>query len=354
MKQYFLNIITDKDNDIVARLLKLVLWLFSFVYQAVIALRRFFYRIGLLKSTDLKVPVISVGNIVMGGTGKTPLVVYIAKYLEGRSKTACVLMRGYMDKSKGEVASASDEAMVLNEKLPKTPILVGSNRSLNAQEFLKNNKTDSFILDDGFQHWQIKRDCDIVVIDALNPFGNKNTIPRGILRERFGALKRAHIFVLARVDLVTEDKKNQISKLLHNYNEGALVVEAAHVPSQLIDAIEGKDLELSILKDSDVVCFSSIGNPDAFERMLKNCGCHLRKEIRFIDHHVYRQMDIDEVCQTATKFDTQIVVTTQKDIVKLKLFLNSFKGKVQVLVLNVELEVLKGETEFRARLDSLL
>src|SRR3989344_3685960 len=192
MRKYFYSLMTDRIHTPVAKAIQGVLWLFSILYGVVVRALVLIYKFRLAPSCRLGKPVISIGNITLGGVGKTPLVECVVRFLKDKGLEPVVLIRGYgADKQVG-----SDEAKLLEESLPGIPVLVGANRVKNARDFLTRNAADVFVLDDGFQHWRLRRDLDIVAINATNPFGNRHLLPRGILREPLSALRRADIFVL--------------------------------------------------------------------------------------------------------------------------------------------------------------
>ena len=230
--------------------------------------------------------------------------------------------------ARGGEAILSDEARLLQQSSPDVPILVGKNRIQNAKQALKEYPIDVFVLDDGFQHWKLERDLDIVVIDCLNPSGNGFLIPRGILREPLKSLARANIFVLTKTDWGQENL-SLIKKKLHSINPDAPVIETVHQPTALLDLCEPSIKEsLEFLKGKTVAAFCGIGQPDSFVRLLKSLGADIVVFKTFGDHHLYRQEDVLSLLNFCREKKVQTLVTTQKDAVKLTPFLNLFKGNV--------------------------
>ena len=353
MKGFILDLIEDRKKGIIGSLLKWILWILSLVYGGIVWGRRKCYQLGFFKTYDIG-KVISVGNIVTGGTGKTPLVVAICRYLQKKNKKVTILTRGFMWGRNCREEKESDEVILLKEQLNKVNVLVGSNRVDNAREYLQNNTTDLFVLDDGFQHLKIRRSCNIVLIDALNPFGNKYLIPRGMLRESLGALSNADIFVISRSDLVNEEIID-IEQTLVRYNTKALIVRARHNPIGLWDLNKGEEIPVEFLEGKTVVCFSGIGNPLGFERTLELCGANLQQRHRFEDHCIYKEEDIKNILISVQQEGEIICVTTKKDAVKLDRFITMFvNDNVTVYALDIEMQIITHEEEFYEKLSYLL
>ena len=297
---------------------------------------------------------ISIGNITWGGTGKTPFVEWLVQYLKEKKIKPAVLIRGYMMKSflqnavilrpkaeeshvrnawdssalSGLQNDGSDEASMLQQFFPDVPVLVGRNRIQNAKQALKEHSRDVFVLDDGFQHWKLERDLDIVAIDCMNPFGNGCLIPRGILREPLKSLTRADLFVLTKTDWGKENI-SLIKKKLHSINPDAPVIETVHRPTALLDLCDPSVKEsLEFLNGKTVAAFCGIGQPDSFARLLKSLGADVVVFKAFGDHQLYRQEDVLSLLNFCREKKVQTLVTTQKDAVKLTPFLNLFKGNV--------------------------
>lgn len=369
MKNFLYALATDKINGRIARFLKAFLWVLSIIYGYVVQCILWVYENGVLKQHRLPRPVISVGNLTLGGAGKTPLVEFIARELKEKGLKPVILMRGYMaeavdgreygassggNNGKGYLIE-SDEAEMLEKGLEGVPVLVGVDRLANAREFLEKQggEVDVFILDDGFQHWRLFRDLDIVVINALDPWGNGNLLPRGILREPLSSLSRADIFVLTKTDF----RKQNVQKIRKNLATACpakLVAESVHKPTGLVNLCPHEEIGLSFLKGKDICSLCSIGDHKSFKNTLLNSGSNVMEEFSFIDHHVYRDDDILEVAACCLKKNLNIVVTTEKDAVKLARVIGFFGNDLTVLSLKISISIIKGEGEFLERINSVL
>lgn len=341
MKSYIYDLMTDRRQDVLSRLVQFFLWLLSVFFGWGVQGRTFLYRVGVLTSRVLPKPVISVGNLTLGGVGKTPLVISIVEFLRREGITPAILIRGYMDTSAASAAVESDEAVLLKESLPGVPVLVGPDRVANALS-LSPQAADVFILDDGFQHWRIARQLDIVAVDATNPFGNKHLLPRGILREPLSALERAHFFVLTKSDVSQEYLEN-IGRALKVVNPHAPTVHARHRPVALIDMMQNDVLPLSFLEGKKVCAFCSIGDPHSFLNTLAATGAVVDKNFTFMDHHIYNRQDLEQVADHCRSHEVLVIVTTQKDAVKVKPQVESiFKG-LQLVTLKIAMDFTKGQ-----------
>ncbi len=353
MKRFLYLVATDQIQGGIVSCVKGVLWVLSKIYLVLITLRGFVYKVGILKHHHLSVPVVSVGNLTMGGVGKTPLVEFIARALKERNIQPVVLMRGYMEGRADGQGRGNDESEMLRGSLADIPILVGADRVRQAKEFLKANTVGTFLLDDGFQHWRLARDVDIVMVDATNPWGNGHVLPRGILREPKQALSRAHIFVVTKTDLATaqiEELKGYLSAV----NPKALLVESVHNPVSFTDLRSGEDFDLASTQGEAIVSVCSIGAPDSFVRTLDKLGAKVGGHLPFMDHHVYTSEDVASVVALCKEKRIMTVVTTEKDAVKLKPFMHMLPDDIRVLSLKIKISIVTGEDQFLERIYHLL
>ncbi len=293
----------------------------------------------IVKPKRLASKVISVGNLTLGGTGKTPAVIAIAEEAKKRGLHPCVLTRGYKGKSKGPcfvVSSphlqsrgqgginictgidAGDEPVLLAFRLKDVPVIKCADRYKGGQFAISNFKFQIsnliFILDDGFQHWALHRDIDILLIDATNPFGNEKLFPEGRLREPLSSMKRANIIVLTKTDLADKETISVIDKKIKQYNPEAPVFTASHKSVALINA-SGESADIDTLKDRKIYAFSGIANGDYFRGILTAGGADIVRFKSFMDHHIYRQRDMDIIKTEAAGLD---IITTEKDLVKIR------------------------------------
>jgi tetraacyldisaccharide 4'-kinase len=330
MKQSFIQNIEDIMRDENARgILAFFLFILSIIYSFVMKIRAFFYIHGIFKTRQLPCKVISIGNITVGGSGKTPMTIYLSKLLQQMGYRVLILSRGYKGKyerSLGIVSdgknilmdadSAGDEPFLMAEKLKDVPVLVGKDRyecgCLGIQKF----KPQVIILDDAFQHLRLHRDVDIVLMDRTRPLGNKHVIPRGMLREPASHLQRAHIFVMTRASQTQIDsQKSEIDQYIGNKP----LLRCRHVPDQLLQTDDAGRIilfEPSSLAGRRIFAFSGIANNDDFLRMLNILSYQTLGSETFQDHHVYSDADLEMIVIKAKQSGAECIVTTEKDYVK--------------------------------------
>lgn len=299
----------------------------SLLYGAVTRTRLSLYRRGTFQTTKLDRPVISIGNITTGGTGKTPLVEYVAKTIAKQGKKVCILTRGYGRKDPhlqvivsdgyGVLASpdeAGDEPYLLATKLAGLSAVISSaDRIAAAREAIKDFGTDCFVLDDGFQHLRLARDLNVVTIDATNPWGGGRLLPHGRLRESTEGMRRADCVVLTRCDLLAsvDALREDVSRL----TGGKPVFESQ---MRMVRVTPLKNGGETLVPPGRVAAFCAIGNPRSFFESLRQAGYELAIERSFPDHHVYSQEEIDSVNRAAKDAGANVLITTAKDAVKLR------------------------------------
>jgi len=347
IKEYLYNLLTYQIKGPVAVLLRGFLFILSLIYGLVVVVLANFYRI---KPVRFSAQVISVGNITLGGTGKTTFVEYLADKLQASGKKIAILSRGYKrNTSKQGAQGMGDEPAMLEKKLPFLQVIVDKNRIRAALKAIRNFAVNTLILDDGLQQWKIFKDLEIVTIDAGNPFGNYRMLPAGFLREPLSALKRADIFVLTQVSLDQDTVK--LYARLKGINPSALIVESVHKLegfSGVSNALES--LDVNYFKNKVAVVFSGIGNPAGFEKNICDLGIHIAKSLKFPDHYGYVQADMDEIIKIARQMNADTIITTQKDAVKIREL--EVKGAC-IVALNIKLSITKNEAEFNRRLFKL-
>lgn len=329
----YLRLIRGQTRGPAAAFGRSALVLASLGYGAVAWLRNRGYDLGRLPSSRAAVPVVSVGNLTLGGTGKTPMVEWIARRLRERELRVAILSRGY-----GQTAGLNDEGRVLEDNLPDVPHLQGGDRVVLAQTAVEQLESQILVLDDGFQHRRLARDLDIVLLDALEPFGLGRLFPRGLLREPVSSLKRAGVVVLSRADLVDQDARQAIRQAAERQAGPLCWAEARHAPRDLVDGAGGS-YPLEILHDRAIAAFCGIGNPEGFRRTLASLGGRAQAFREFPDHHAYSARDIHELELWAAQTRADLVLTTQKDLVKIRL---ERLGDARLLALRIGLELLSG------------
>lgn len=308
----------------------------SLPYAAAVSARNAAYDRGLLRSFASDVPVISVGNLTLGGTGKTPLVAWVARLLAELGRRPAVVSRGYAA-APGE---RSDEAAELAVVLPGVPHVANRDRVAGAKAAAAAG-ADAVVLDDGFQHRRLRRDADIVAIDATDPFGCGRLFPRGLLREPLRGLARASAVVLTRASQVDAERRAEIRAALAAACGGRLPhawMEAEHRPVALRSATA--DVQpLDRLRGRRVLAIAGIGNPAAFRTTLESLGCDVADMAVFPDHHPYSAADLERLAARATACAAELVVTTLKDLVKIRR--NDLRG-LPLVAVEIAMHALSG------------
>lgn len=342
MRNFIYSLMTDKRESAIFSPFKGVLYLLSLIYGLVIFFRSLFYKFGIFKTSSVPIKVISVGNLTLGGTGKTPFVITLARLMdEEMNKEVGVLIRGY----------GWDEQAMLKKNLTDIPILVGEDRVRSSHRAIKLYGSDTAILDDGFQYWELKRDLDIVLIDSRNPFGNGRLFPRGTLRESKDAIIRADAVVFTKVNKLLFSI-DAMKKDLKRIKEDLIFLEAVHRPKNLYDVKMRRDLNLDYLKGKRTILLSSIGDPEYFEETVKDLNAEVITHIKFADHHNYTKKDIDSIVRICDERKFDILLTTEKDAVKLSRLGLSF-GDNPLMTLQIEMDITSGKESLVVRLHSL-
>jgi tetraacyldisaccharide 4'-kinase len=304
------------------------------IYSFVMANRSSLYQKGFFRQHKLEVPVISVGNLVLGGTGKTPLVHYIAKLLQQQNKKPAILSRGYKGAASGKINivsdtteilmnadHAGDEPRLLAEKLPGMPVITGKKRSITGRFAIDSYGVDCLILDDGFQHMSLKRDIDLVLFNAQKLLGNGRVLPGGDLREPLSALKRADAFIISGVDTPLDDKVAQFIEFLHDSFPDKPAFTGSYLPDETLSrTYSGKNdtLSLSESRKIPVYGFCGIAQPESFQNILKKSNMNLTGFQSFEDHYHYSLDDIESLYSTGLSSGAQALITTEKDLVKIR------------------------------------
>ena len=316
----------------------------SLLYGAVTRTRLSLYRRGTFHTTKLDFPVISIGNITVGGTGKTPLVEWVARTLYGEGKSVCILTRGYGRKDPhSEVivsdgygvlatpAEAGDEPYLLATKLAgKVAVISSANRIEAATTATNNFKANCFVLDDGFQHLRLARDLNVVTIDATNPWGGGHLLPFGRLREAPENLSRADCVVITRCDQA--DTIDELHQEIERLTGGRPIFKSQMRTSRVSSL---KNSSETLKPPARVAAFCAVGNPESFFEQLRQAGFELALEKSFQDHHIYSQDEIDSVVRAASEAGATALITTAKDAVKLR----SLAFSLPCFVLEIEMAI---------------
>lgn len=292
-----------------------VLWLASLGYGLGCRWHRLSYRMGLKRSFRLPVPVISIGNITAGGTGKTPMVAWVARHLREEGVMVTILSRGY-----GAIdGSTNDEALVLADLCPDVPHLQGADRALMGLTAISELGASILVLDDGFQHHRLAKDLEIVLVDATCPWGHGHLLPRGLLREPRATLGLADAVVLTRCDQVEPDVLARLKTRVELLAPGKPVLVSAHRPVSVTRPDE-EPKPVSWLKGREVAAFCGLGRPEAFRATLEAAGARVAAWREYPDHHPFGREDIRSLREWAETLPADTpVVCTHKDLVKVRL-----------------------------------
>jgi len=341
----FRALISGQRRGINATLLRGLLRAAESPYTLAVRWRNRQYDRGRKPVERVDVPVISVGNLTLGGTGKTPLVEWLARWFRQRGVRVTIISRGYG----AEAGAQNDEAIELEQKLPDVPHVQNPDRVAAAKMAIEEFGCQLILLDDAFQHRRIHRDLNIVVVDALEPFGFGHVFPRGALREPLSGLRRADVVVLSRADLVQPAERERIRAIVAQHAPSALWVEASHRPERLLSA-SGREESLTALAKEPVAAFCGVGNPAGFRHTLAGIGCQLIEMREFPDHFSYQRSDVESLTQWAGNLPIQAVACTHKDLVKLGID-NLGPRPLWAVVIGLSISV--GQTELESRLAGL-
>lgn len=333
MKQYINDLMRDRRNGILDKVAKVLLYIISLIYGLVVRIWDLLYSTKVLKAHKVSPKVISIGNITVGGTGKTPFTIFLAQELMNRGQRISILMRGY----------GNDEWQMVKRSLESIPVIVGRDRVKSANDAEKLYNAEILLLDDGFQHRRLKRDLNILLIDAVSPFGNKHMLPRGVLREPLSAIKCADIIVLTKVDLGRHNVDG-LRKVLSECFKIDKIVETAYKPIFFSDIATKNQLELNVIKGRKIGVFSGIADPRYFKHILRGLGAVLVREFDYPDHQDYSKKDIDFIEKESEKSNCEFIITTEKDSVKLERLITK-QGKAKILALYVKIEITSGMEE---------
>lgn len=350
--EFLESVVYGDRRDPLAVGIRGILSMLSAAYRAGIWLYLLPFKIGLRKKKRLDKPVVSVGNLTVGGTGKTPMVQYIAKGLISRGMNPAVLSYGYGGSLRGRLGivsdksevlltakAAGDEPVMLAASMPGVPVLVCRDRARSGRVAVRELGADVLVLDDGFQVWKLHRNLDIVLANAQNPFDNGRTLPAGRLREPPAALSRAHCVIAT--GACEPRSRKELTARIHAAAPEVPVYFARFKPSGIAPLGDSSDLGVETIHKKRVLALSSIANPDSFEETVAATGAVIVDKMRFPDHHLYYAEDIESINRHADERAAEIIVTTGKDAVKL----DEQQFAVPIVALTVELK-LDNEASF--------
>ncbi|MDX1964304.1 MAG: tetraacyldisaccharide 4'-kinase [Pirellulales bacterium] len=363
--QEFQNIISGRRRGWGGTLWRTGFALAEWPYAIAMRLRNLAYDLGVSRISRVEVPVISVGNLTLGGTGKTPCVAWLARWFRERNVRVAIISRGYG--AGGD--SRNDEARELEEQLPDVPHLQNPDRVAAALLAIEEFGTQLLILDDAYQHRRIARDLNLLIVDATDPYGSRHVFPRGMLREPLSGASRAQAILLTKADQVPAETRKNIARHYQALAPHAIWCETRHQPLRLLRA-DGQTADLKLLNNQSVGAICAIGNPAAFRQTLIDCHAHVRDMRIFPDHHRYTRADVESLGDWASQLDlgtagqgthemlgiagpasSGTLVCTHKDLVKLGM--TELGGK-PLWALAIGLEFLSGEEELLRLLEPLV
>jgi tetraacyldisaccharide 4'-kinase len=367
---FFLEVIFEERHDFRAKLTRAFLFGSSKIFQVAVKIRRWLYNVRLLRDKTLGVQVIAIGNLTVGGTGKTPVVEKFARELRDAGRNVAILSRGYRskprplhqllldkillrgDQTPPRVVSdgksllldsemAGDEPYMLASNLKDVIVLVDKDRVKSGRYAIEKFGCDTLLLDDGFQYWDLRgRRHDVVLIDCQQPFGNGHLLPRGTLREPPSHLARAQTIFITKSDGNTAGLRARIAK--HNSTAG--LIECVHHPLYFEDVFSGERQRLDIIKGKKIASLSGIAQPESFEQSLVKLGGELVYSKRFADHHRFTQQEILNTINRGKKRQAEFIITTQKDAVR---FPKIDRRDLPIYFIRVEIKIISGASDFQ-------
>jgi len=337
---------SGQQTGMSATMLRAGLQVFEIPYGAVVSARNFLYDKRFLPIHRFPVPVISVGNLTLGGTGKSPMVAWLCRLFLEQNRHPGLISRGY---GKG-THEGNDEFMEMSHRFPTVPHLQNKDRVKVIQKLLQTEQVDVIILDDAFQHRRVARNVDIVLLDATSPFGFGHIFPRGTLRESLKGLQRADIVLLTRSNLADEVKRQNIRQQVLAINPNVIWGETVHVPTSLVPLESFGNEPIESIRGQSVLAFCGIGNPAAFRNTLEQCGVRIATLLPFPDHYRYTADDVRKLVRTAKELGTNLILCTMKDLVKLQC--PEFAG-LSLRAVSIEIQFTAGESAVRERITAV-
>jgi tetraacyldisaccharide 4'-kinase len=370
LETFALEVIFEQRKGYRANLFRAILAFSSILFAGAVKFRRFLYDVRILRDSTLGVQVIAIGNLTVGGTGKTPVVEKFARALQDQGRKVAILSRGYrskppplsrrlankilfrQDSTPPRVVSdgksllldsevAGDEPYMLASNLKDVVVLVDKDRVKSGRYAIEKFGCDTLLLDDGFQYWKLRgRRQDIVLVDRQQPFGNERLLPRGTLREPPSHLSRANTIFITKSDGDTTALRERLT----GYNPGAGIIECVHHPLYFEDVFTGKQYGLDLIKGLKVASLSGIAQPESFEHSLTILDATVVYSKRFADHHRFTQQEVLNVINRSKKRQAACIVTTQKDAVR---FPKIDRRDLPIYFVRVEIKILTGAEDFQ-------
>jgi len=341
----YMALVNGQQQGALATLSRGGLYSLSWVYRLLIGFRNFAYDY-VKWPRWLGVPVISVGNLTVGGTGKTPMVLWLCHALLERDFKPGVLSRGYKASDEG----LADELLLIARRYPRVVAVANPDRVRAGQLAVEEYGIQAAVLDDGFQHRRLGRDLDIVMIDATRPFGYGHILPRGLLREPMASLRRAHVIVLTRCDQCEPRSLRQVEASIRQVVEEVPIVRAVHRPTGFVD-LQGEKVDPPT--DGRIGCFAGIAHPEALAETLTQMYLTPTETRWWADHHVYTEADFEAICSWVAEAELDYLVTSEKDAVKLAELDVAWPVPVASLCIRIDL-LADGEQVLNDMIDAVL
>lgn len=368
LEQFAVDVILERRAGKRAGILRSLLLVLSYAYLGIVTLRVGLFSRHILRNHQLGCPVVSIGNLTVGGTGKTPVVEKLAHDLSSRGRKVAILSRGYKSvRRRGKQGdtlavrvvseggallldskAAGDEPFMLAKNLRGVAVVVDKNRVACGRHAIEKIGSDLLILDDGLQYLKLQRRFDLVLVDMEAPFGNEHLLPRGTLREPPSNLKRAtHILITKCDGTDLSTLRERIRKL----NRTAPIIECRHRPVGLTDLVTGEEFPLESMNGLKAASLSAIASPESFEQGLRRLGVELELTQSYADHHRYSRREIDRFLKRCVRRRISCVITTEKDAVRIPRLMNQ---EIPIRYLRIEIEILRGQEEWQLMLSRLL
>jgi len=365
IKKKIQNIMTGEGGSSLSSV-EFILFTLSIFYGGLVKFRSKAYDKGIIKSKKLSCKVISIGNITVGGTGKTPMTIYVAELVQRLGFVVVVISRGYkgeLEKTGGIVSNgktvlmgpekAGDEPFMLAARLNNIPVIVGKDRFEAGMQAVKNFNPDVIILDDAFQHLKLQRDINLVLLDAKHPFGNLRLLPRGILREPPSSLLRSDAFVMTRSGLASEIEVKNTLTGLKELTQSKPVFKTSHAPYAYIvkkgkhiafESISTSSLlyDFDFLKNRKVFTFAGIARNNDFFHTVESFKCDTADFLGFEDHHRYSDNDLNRIFSLAEKANVEFLITTEKDYARIA---NRTTLPVDLVVIGIEISFINDDSK---------
>ena len=369
------DVIYDRASGFWAWLYAALLKGLSLIFSTIVRCRHYLYEKRIMRDAPLGCMVVVVGNLTVGGTGKTPVVEMFARALSQRGRKVAILSRGYKSKADGTLSKiirwfthgeapkprvvsdgknllldserGGDEPYMLARNLPNVAVVVDKNRVRAGHYAITELGADTLILDDGFQYLPLRGQIHLLLVDKTNPFGNCNMLPRGILREPISHINRASYVFLTKSD---GKKDPNIERTIREYNPTVEIIECNHKLTSLVDFNTAEVNPLSIVEGKQVACFCAIAMPESFEKLLKKLGANIVYKKWFLDHHRFNQAELDKFFSDAKNANAEMVITTEKDSVRIS---SDFDGGLPFYYTKLEIEILDGYQDFKSAVERI-